>query len=109
MDDLRGRIALVTGASRGIGRSIALALSEEGAKLIVNYQNRSAEAEQVISDIRKAGGEALSVQADVSEPNDVTGLVEQATAAFGRIDILVNNAGIAQLKPFDELTVADWD
>lgn len=109
MDDLRGKVALVTGASRGIGRSIAIALANEGAKLIVNYQNRSAEAEQVVSDIRQADGEALSVQADVSDPNDVTRLVEQATRAFGRIDILVNNAGIAQAKPFQELTVSDWD
>ena len=109
MADLRGRTALVTGASRGIGRSIAIALAREGASVVVNYRSRSADAEQVANKIRASGGEAVCEQADVSNEADVNRLVDRSLQAFRHVDILVNNAGIAQVKPLDQLTAADWD
>jgi 3-oxoacyl-[acyl-carrier protein] reductase len=109
MADLRGRTALVTGASRGIGRSIAIALAREGASVVVNYRSRSADAEQVANEIRASGSEAVCEQADVSNEADVNHLVDCSLQAFRHVDILVNNAGIAQVKPLDQLTAADWD
>jgi 3-oxoacyl-[acyl-carrier protein] reductase len=105
MDNLTGRVALVTGASRGIGRAIALALAEAGADVVVNYLSRSQEAQEVESQIRQSGRRCIAIQADVSIRSDVDRLV----AAAGPIDILMNNAGIARPQPIEEITERDWD
>jgi len=109
MDDLRGRIALVTGSSRGIGRAIAVALAGAGAGVAINFRSRAAEAESVRRQIATAGGRCAVVQADVADAADVARLVKTAEEQLGPIDILVNNAGIARPQPMDEITERDWD
>jgi 3-oxoacyl-[acyl-carrier protein] reductase len=107
--DLRGRVALVTGGSRGIGAAIASALAEAGAAVAVNYRQRAAEAEAVVAGITSKGGRAIAVAADVSQAAAVTKMVDHVTSALGPIDILVNNAGIAIVRGIDELTEAEFD
>jgi 3-oxoacyl-[acyl-carrier protein] reductase len=102
---LAGRVALVTGGSRGIGAAIAVALAREGAAVAVNYRARAAAAEAVARDC----GRAIAVQADVSEGAAVAAMVAQVTQALGPVDILVNNAGIGPIRGLDELTEADFD
>jgi 3-oxoacyl-[acyl-carrier protein] reductase len=106
---LESRTALVTGASRGIGKAIALALADAGANVAVNYVARKAEAEEVADAIRKLGCKASVLQADVSDTKAVAELVKRTEAALGPIDILVNNAGIAVRRGLDDLTEADFD
>ncbi len=109
MRGLEGKVALVTGASRGIGRGIALRLAEEGCKVVVNY-NRSADAAQEVVDaIKGKGGEAVAIQADVSDFKEAQRLVKEAQAAFGRIDILVNNAGTTRDNLLALMKEAEWD
>lgn len=91
---LEGRVALVTGASRGIGRAIALAFAREGAKVIVNYNRERGRAEEVVRLIRDVGGEAICIQADVGDRGMVEKIVEEALREFKGLDILVNNAGV---------------
>ena len=93
---LDGKVALVTGASRGIGRAIAIRLASEGAKVAINYAGNTAKAEEVKTEIEKNGGEAILVQADISSAEAVDAMIEKVTEAFGQIDILVNNAGITR-------------
>jgi 3-oxoacyl-[acyl-carrier protein] reductase len=93
---LDGKVALVTGASRGIGRAIALKLAAEGAKVAINYAGNTAKAEEVKAEIEKNGGEAILVQADVADSAAVEAMVNATVEAFGQIDILVNNAGITR-------------
>jgi 3-oxoacyl-[acyl-carrier protein] reductase len=107
--DLTGRVALVTGASRGIGRAIALGLARAGANIVVNYRSQTAHAEAVEREITSMGRGAVALQADVSRAGEVARLVENAQARLGAIDILVNNAGIARPQPVDEITERDWD
>lgn len=109
MDELAGRIALVTGGSRGIGRAIALALAAAGADIAVNYRSRRAEAEEVAAAIDKLGRRSLAVAADVSSAGGVQRLVDSVSSALGRVGILVNNAGMAQPVTLDTLTEAVWD
>jgi len=109
MTDLKGRVALVTGGSRGIGRSIALALAGAGACVAVNYRVEAEAAAEVVRAITGAGGAAVALQADVADPAAVTGLVEGAEAALGPVDILVNNAGVIIKSPLDALTAGVWD
>ena len=106
---LDSRTALVTGASRGIGKACALALAEAGADVAVNYVSRKSDAEAVAGAIRKLGRKAAVLQADVSQAQAVAALVRDAQAALGPIDILVNNAGIAVRRGLDDLTEADFD
>jgi len=106
---LQNRVALVTGASRGIGRSIAVALASAGADVAVNYRREQAAAEQVCAEIRGLGRRAIAVQSDVSHAPEVDRLAATVEREIGLVEILVNNAGISQLKPFDQLTEADWD
>ncbi len=109
MEEIQGRVALVTGASRGIGRAIAIELAKCGAEVVVNYLHRTADARAVEAEIRGLGRASLCVQADVSLATDVERLVSGAVQEFGHIDILVNNAGIARPQPMDEITEKDWD
>ncbi len=111
MNDLSGRAALVTGASRGIGRAVALKLAERGAKVAVNYYLNAdaAGAEEVAQQIRSQSGECLLIQGDVSQPVDVESMVQAAQEAFGRIDILVNNAGITRDTLILRMSDEDWD
>jgi len=107
--ELKGRIALVTGGSRGIGAAIAIALAEAGAAVAVNYRERASEADAVVADIKRKGGRAIAIAADVSQAAAVAKMVEQVSAALGGIDILVNNAGMAIVRGIDDLTEADFD
>jgi 3-oxoacyl-[acyl-carrier protein] reductase len=107
--ELSGHVALVTGGSRGIGRAIALALSQVGVAVAVNYRERAQEAGEVVDLIKDDGGRAMSVGADVSERHAVETMVAQVTGALGPIDILVNNAGIAIRRGIDDLTEEDFD
>lgn len=108
-ESLTARVALVTGASRGIGRAIALALARAGADVAVNYLEREAQAQATAAQIRALGRKAEAFQADVSRTVEVAGLVEQVEHRFGRIDILVNNAGIAVIGPLEDFKLEDFD
>jgi 3-oxoacyl-[acyl-carrier protein] reductase len=109
MGVLDGRVALVTGASRGIGAAIAIALGREGAAVGVNYHTSEARAAAVVSTIQSAGGKALAVRADVRDGTAVRGMVAGMLAAFGRLDLLVNNAGILNDVPLHEMSEETWD
>jgi 3-oxoacyl-[acyl-carrier protein] reductase len=109
MPNLNGRVALVTGASRGIGAAIAIALAGAGAAVAVNYRERAAEADAVVTRIREIGGRAVAVAADVSQATAIARMMDEVTSALGPIDILVNNAGIAMVRGIDDLTEADFD
>jgi 3-oxoacyl-[acyl-carrier protein] reductase len=106
---LTSRTALVTGASRGIGKAIAIALAEAGANVAVNYRERKTEAEETVKIIKALGRKSAAFQADVSNAKDVTDLIQRIEAALGPIDILVNNAGVALRRSLDELTEEDFD
>jgi 3-oxoacyl-[acyl-carrier protein] reductase len=109
MDDLKGRVALVTGSSRGIGRAIALALAEAGADIVLNFLSRSNEAQTVELEVRQLERRCVSIQADVSSSRDVERLLKAGADRLGSIDILVNNAGISRPQPIEEITEQDWD
>jgi 3-oxoacyl-[acyl-carrier protein] reductase len=104
MSKLTGKIALVTGASKGIGASIAEHLAAEGASVVVNYAISKSGADSVVKRITGKGGKAIAVQADVSKPQDITRLLAETKAAFGKLDILVNNAGIYEFAPLESIT-----
>ncbi|MET4559216.1 3-oxoacyl-[acyl-carrier protein] reductase [Lysinibacillus parviboronicapiens] len=109
MHKLQGKVAVVTGASRGIGRAIALKLSEEGAKIVVNYSGSQAKAEEVVASIQANGGEAIAIQASVSIAEEVTSLMDAAVKTFGSLDILVNNAGITRDNLLMRMKEDEWD
>ncbi len=106
---LAGKVALVTGGSRGIGRAIALDLAANGAKVVVNYQSSSAAAVEVAATIAASGGEAMAVQADVADFAAAQALVKETVAAYGQIDILVNNAGTTRDTLLMMMSENDWD
>src|SRR5437667_8921439 len=101
---LAGRVAVVTGASKGIGAAIAKALAEEGASVVVNYSSSKQDAERVVAEITARGGKAIFVQADVSKPAHIERLFSEARRSFGRLDILVNNAGMYEFSPLEGVT-----
>ncbi len=107
--DLTGRVALVTGGSRGIGRAISLALAEAGADIGVNYLSREREAEEVHALVERSGRRCITVGADVSVASDVSRMVKSVEEELGGVTILVNNAGIARPRGLDEITEEDWD
>lgn len=107
--DLKGRVALVTGGSRGIGKAVALALAEAGADVAVNYRSRGVEGGAVAAQVQALGRRALSIGADVSQAAEVKRMVEQVTRELGPIDILVNNAGIGPRAGLDEMTERLFD
>jgi 3-oxoacyl-[acyl-carrier protein] reductase len=104
MAKLSGKVALVTGASKGIGASIARHLAHEGAAVVINYASSRAGADKVVSDITAAGGKAVALQADLAKESDVRRLFADTKKSFGRLDILVNNAGIYEFAPLDAVT-----
>ena len=108
MSKLKNKVAVVTGASKGIGASIAKYFAAEGAKVVVNYASSKDGAEKVVKVITDNGGTAISVQGDVSKEADVIRLFEETKNAFGTLDILVNNAGIYQYAPIEEVSVASF-
>src|SRR5437870_475618 len=104
MNRLSGKIAVVTGASKGIGASIAEQMAAEGASVVVNYASSRAGADAVVKRITQKEGKAVAVQADVSKAEDVRRLFAETTKAFGKLDILVNNAGIYEFLPLEKIT-----
>lgn len=106
---LAGKVALVTGASRGIGRQIAQQLASHGAKVIVNYTSSPAKAAEVVATIQQAGGEATAVQADISQLAELEQLFQTTISTYGKLDILVNNAGVMKMQAITEVTEADFD
>src|SRR3954447_3473571 len=101
---LRGKVAVVTGASKGIGAAIARQLAAEGAAVVVNYATSKDGADKVVADITRREGRAVAVQADVAKEADVRRLFAEAKKAFGRVDVLVNNAGIYEFAPLENVT-----
>src|SRR5947208_7666337 len=99
-----GKVAVVTGASKGIGASIAKHLADEGAAVVVNYASSKEGADRVVAAIRDKGGRAIAVQANVAKPADIQRLFAEAKKAFGRLDVLVNNAGVYEFAPLEEVT-----
>jgi 3-oxoacyl-[acyl-carrier protein] reductase len=106
--ELSGRVALVTGAGRNIGRAMAKALADGGAAVIVNVRSNKAEAEQVAAEIVRDGGKAIVAVADVADENAVAAMVADAARQLGRIDYLINNAALRQERAFEDLTFAEW-
>jgi 3-oxoacyl-[acyl-carrier protein] reductase len=107
--NFRDKVAIVTGSSRGIGRAIALRLAAGGARVVINYRGSEAAANEVVAQIEAAGGEAIAVQADVSDAAQAEALVDAAKKTFGRIDILVNNAGTTRDTLIMRMSENDWD
>lgn len=108
LQNLKNKVAIVTGASRGIGRATALALAEQGAKVIVNYARSSDAADRLVEEITSAGIEAIAIKADVSQAAEVEALIEQTLSKFDRIDVLVNNAGITRDSLLLRMKQEDW-
>ncbi|MCQ6557430.1 SDR family NAD(P)-dependent oxidoreductase [Paenibacillus mendelii] len=106
---LNGKVAIVTGAGRGIGKQIALHLAQSGAHVIVNYANSKQGAQEIVEQIKQAGGQAEAIQADVSKVEAITDMIRQTVELYGRIDILVNNAAIDPMNDFFDVTEAIWD
>jgi 3-oxoacyl-[acyl-carrier protein] reductase len=109
MSKLAGKVALVTGGSRGIGAAIAKRLAADGAKVAITYAKDAKAASAVVEAIELSGGKAIAIQADAADAKSVTGAVEKAVAGFGRLDVLVNNAGTAIPKPFEKTTLEEMD
>src|SRR3569623_1496619 len=106
--ELAGKVAIVTGAGRNIGRAIALKLAQSGAAVVVNARSNAAEADAVVKEIAAAGGKAVSVIGDVADPKTAEALAAAALKSFGRLDILVNNAAVRREKAITEMSYADW-
>lgn len=109
MFSLKGKKALVTGASRGIGQGIALALASQGADVAVNYRSKKEDAEKVVAEIKKKGRNSFAIQADVSSVDEVMRMFGEIKKQWGKLDILVNNAGIAYYSTFETMTEEEWD
>jgi 3-oxoacyl-[acyl-carrier protein] reductase len=108
MRTLTGKVAIVTGASKGIGAGIAIALSAAGASIVVNYASSREDADRVLAEIAEVGGNAIAVQANVSEPQEVRRLFAETNKAFGKLDVLVNNAGVFKFEPFEAISVDEF-
>jgi 3-oxoacyl-[acyl-carrier protein] reductase len=105
---LTGKVAVVTGASKGIGAAIAKALAAEGASVVVNYASSQAGADAVVAAITQNGGNAIAVRGDVSQAADAQGIIDAAVETYGRLDILVNNSGVYEFAPIEEITEAHF-
>ena len=109
MSKLTGKVAIVTGASKGIGAAIARALGAEGASVVVNYASSKEGAEKVVESIRAQGGKAIAVKADISKAAEAQALIDDALKAFGRLDVLVNNSGVYEFAPIEAITEESFD
>lgn len=109
MDRLRGKVAVVTGAARGIGRAVAVRLAEEGADVVVNYRADEESAGALVRELTGLGRRAVAVRADVSDPAQTGRLMDEAADRFGRLDVLVSNAGVEHFAPLAEITPEDFD
>jgi len=109
MNQLQGKVAIVTGASKGIGAGIALRLAADGAQVVVNYSRSAADADVVVNKIVAAGGQAVAIKADLSQPSQVGPLIDGAVKAFGKLDILVNNAGVYKVDSLDTVSADSFD
>jgi NAD(P)-dependent dehydrogenase (short-subunit alcohol dehydrogenase family) len=107
--DLRGSIALVTGGAHRVGKAIAVALAHEGANLVIHYGSSAGAAQQTAAEIAELGVEAILAQADLSDPAQIEALFETVRGRFGRLDVLVNSAASFQKRPFDDISLADWE
>jgi 3-oxoacyl-[acyl-carrier protein] reductase len=108
MSKLNGKVAVVTGASKGIGAGIARALAAEGASVVINYASSKAGADKVVDEITAAGGKAVAVQGDVTQAAQAQGIVDAAVEKYGRLDILVNNSGVYEFAPIEEITESSF-
>lgn len=108
-DTLKEKVALVTGASRGIGRAIAERLAQGGASVVVNYSSSPSEAQKTVEKIKAAGGNAIAIKADIGRVSEITRLFDESIKHFGKLDILVNNAGVLFIKTVSATTEADFD
>lgn len=108
-NDLKGKVAVVTGGSKGIGNAIARRLSEEKMKVVINYHSDKEGAEETVAELKKIGGEAVAVQADVSSEEGIQTLLDAAISNFGELDLWINNAGMENQVPTHELTLEDWN
>src|SRR6188768_3022707 len=108
MSKLTGKVAVVTGASKGIGAGIAKALAAQGASVVVNYASSKANADAVVAEIKKAGGKAVAVHGSVAKEAEVKRLFAESYEAFGRLDILVNNAGVYQFSALEDVTESEF-
>lgn len=106
---LEGKVALVTGSSQGIGRSIAIRLAQEGADVVINYNSNPAKAQEVLAEVQKTGRRGFSIGANLGQVSEVRRLISEAVEHFGQLDILVNNAGVEKNAPFWEVSEADYD
>lgn len=109
VNNLNGKVAIITGSSRGIGKVISKQLAGLGTKVVINYSSSSDKAEDVVKEIKENGGEAISLRADMSKIGDIQSLFKETLNAFGKIDILINNAGIMINKPLQDATEEDFD
>jgi len=108
MSKLKGKVAVVTGASKGIGAAIAKSLAAEGASVVVNYASSKAGADTVVAAITQAGGKAVAVGGDVSKTVEAQGIIDAAIKTYGRLDILVNNSGVYEFTPIETVTEEQW-
>lgn len=108
MDDIKGKVALITGASRGIGRETALQLSRAGCKVVVNYLHSEKPSQELVKQILDEGNSAVAIAADVSQPAEVKRLIEEINSLYGTVDILINNAGVNKGKNWKEISPEDW-
>ncbi|MGA9173448.1 MAG: glucose 1-dehydrogenase [Thermoactinomyces sp.] len=107
--DLKGKVVVITGASKGIGRAMAIRFGQEQAKVVINYRSSEEEALEVMKDVKQAGGDAIIVRGDVTKEEDVKRLVRSAIDHYGTLDVMINNAGIENPVPSHELSLSDWN